>query len=300
MVTASSYLLKLLTDEEQPQAGDAAGSEEFYARLSSSAEHLSGQFPVLLVAVGAVGVYHLARADRAAVLLLGFPFVGWLVHALTDGVKDFYVFLIPAYLVFALWVSFGTAVLLRRAEDLGRSRSAALRGALPVALPALALAVIVLGVWWDYGGNDRSADYRGRALIEAVAEKTAPNATVLHHRSSLWYMVLVEGRRRDLTLVDPFKTSWVRFNDIVWPDPLSRAEADARYDLDDTTGVAAARAAAESGPVYVLDPQALDPDEAGLRFFRDAGFEAVRADRDGRLYELVPPGREPYDDTARG
>ncbi len=294
LVTASSYLLKLLTDQEQPQANDAAGSEEFFARLSSSAEHLSGQYPILLVLVGAVGIHHLVRADRAAAVLSGVPFLGWLVHALTNGVKDFYVFLIPAYLIFALWIAVGTSVLLRTAEVLAQnSFSTALRKVAPIALLALAFAVLLLGAWGNYEENDRGGDYRGRRIVEAVVENAAPNATILHHRSPLWYMVLVERRRQDLTLVDPFKTSWIRFNDIVWPEPLTRAEADARYDLDDTTGVAAAREAARSGPVYVLDPDSLDPDEAGLRFFRDAGFDVVRAGEGGELYELVPPGREP-------
>lgn len=294
LVTASSYLLKLLTDEQQPRANDdASTTEELFARLSSSAEHLSGQFPVLLVLVGAAGVYYLARADRAAAVFTGVPFVGWLVHAITDGVKDFYVFLIPCYLIFAVWISFGAAVLLRRTEASSQSYPSAMRRAAPKALCALAFAVLIIGAWGSYGENDRSGDYRGRALVGAVAENAAPGATILHHRSSLWYMVLVEERRRDLTLVDPFKTSWIRYNDIVWPEPLTRPQADARYDLDDTTGVAAAREAAGNGPVYVLDPEALDGDEAGLDFFRDAGFDVVRAGEGGELYELVPPGREP-------
>ena len=294
LVTASSYLLKLLTDEQQPRANDdASTTEELFARLSTSVEHLSGQFPVLLVLVGAAGIYYLARADRAAAVFTGVPFVGWLVHALTDGVKDFYVFLIPCYLIFAVWVSFGAAVLLRRTETLFRSYPSAVRRAASIALCALAFAVLFIGAWITYGGNDRSGDLRGRALVEAVADNAAPGATILHHRSSLWYMVLVEERRQDLTLVDPFKTSWIRYNDIVWPEPLTRPQADARYDLDDTTGVAAAREAARNGPVYVLDPKALDGDEAGLSFFRDAGFDVVRAGEGGELYELVPPGREP-------
>ncbi len=300
LVTASSYLLKLLTDVEPPgeAASEAASDpwrEELLARLATSAEHLSGQFPALLVLVGALGIYHLARADRAAALFSGALALGWLLHALTDGVKDFYVFIIPAYLVFALWVAVGVGVVLRWAEDAAQRSTTFPKRSLPVVLSALfLLAAPLMGLWQTYEKVDRSEDYRGRQLVEAVAENAAPGATVLHHRSPLWYMVLVEGRRRDITLVDTFKTSWIRFDDIVWPDPLNRPEADARYDLDDTTGVAAAREAARSGPVYVLDPNALDPDEAGLRFFEEAGFEAVRVGGTGSaLYELFPPGREP-------
>jgi hypothetical protein len=94
-------------------------------------------------------------------------------------------------------------------------------------------------------------------------------------------MVLVERRRRDLTLIDPFETSWVRFNDIVWPDPLDAAQSAARYKTDDVTGVQTAREAAKSGPVYVLDPESTSR-------LREGGFDMIRASENARLYELVP------------
>lgn len=291
LVTASSYLLKLLTDVEPPAGTSDPWREELLARLSTTVEQLSGQFPVLLVPIGALGLYFLARTDRAAALFTGLLASGWFLHAVTDGIKDFYVFIIPAYMMFSAWISVGTGVALRWIEDAAGRSTVVPRKVLPAGFAAILLAATVLGAWWTYGKVDRSEDLGGREAIEAVAEDVAPGATVLHHRSQLWYMVLVEGRRRDLTLVDPFNTSWNRFNDIVWPDPLNRAEADARYDLDDTTGVAAAKEAAKNGPVYVLDPNSLNPDKAGLRFFEEAGFEAVRVD--GELYELVPPGRAP-------
>jgi hypothetical protein len=95
-------------------------------------------------------------------------------------------------------------------------------------------------------------------------------------------MVLVEGRRRDLTLTDPFCTSWDRHTDVVWPDQISAAEAADRYGTADTTGVESAREAAQSGPVYLLAN-----DRARLEVFRDAGFDVVPVGKDSLLYELV-------------
>jgi len=121
-----------------------------------------------------------------------------------------------------------------------------------------------------------------------VADNAAPGATVLHHRSSLWYMVLVEERRQDLTLVDPFKTSWIRYNDIVWPEPLTRPQADARYDLDDTTGVAAAGSPAQARlrdehgqRHYVM----VEPANAGDRF--PEGETVIIVRRDGATFYAV-------------
>ena len=120
-------------------------------------------------------------------------------------------------------------------------------------------------------------------MVEAVARGTQRGATVLHHRSSLWYMVLVEERRRDLTLIDPFCTSWDRHTDVVWPDPISAAQADARYKTGDTSGIGAAREAAKNGPVYVLAQKKIE-----IERFRQAGFDAIPIGEARLLYELKP------------
>ena len=84
-------------------------------------------------------------------------------------------------------------------------------------------------------------------------------------------------------MIDPFETSWVRYNDIVWPAPLDAARSDARYKTDDITGVQTAREAAKTGPVYVLDPEGADASR-----LREAGFDLVRVDENTKLYELIP------------
>ena len=303
LVTGGSYLLKLLADLETgaPPGSDEVPSrsqpvlQDVADRLTIHGEYLYGQFPLLLMLAGLLGALYLVRTDRPASLLLGISFVGWLVHALTYGVEDYHVFLIPAYVILSLFVAVGVGVVLRRAASLaGRSFGSSLpRTALMLVLCGLALAVALFGVRESYAAEDRSGEDFGRRTIESVARTVAPNATILHHRSSLWYMVLVEGRRRDLKLVDPFKTSWLRYEDVVWPDPLNSAEAAERYGTGDISGVAAARRASREGPVYLLDHdilgQVVDADT-----FREAGFEAVPVDGEVGLYELVPEGGEPY------
>ncbi len=303
LVTGGSYLLKLLADLE---TGAAPGSDEVPSRsqpilqdvadrLTIHGEYLYAQFPLLLMLAGLLGALHLVRKDRAAALLLGITFLGWLVHALTYGVEDYYVFLLPAYVILSLFVTVGVGVVLRKAVSLaGRLvESPRSRTALVLVLSGLALAVPLFGVRESYASEDRSGEDFGRRTIESVAENVAPDATVLHHRSSLWYMVLVENRRRDLTLVDPFKTSWLRYEDVVWPDRLNAAQSAERYGTADISGVEAAWRAAEEGPVYLLDHDILGR-VVGEGTFREAGFETVPVDGEVGLYELVPEGGEPY------
>jgi hypothetical protein len=139
------------------------------------------------------------------------------------------------------------------------------------------------GIGESYARNDMSDDYRGAEILDDVAENAAPNSTVLHHRSNLYYMVMVEERRQDLTLVDPF---WhnrdIGYADIVWPADVDLATADRRYGTDDRSGVTAAEIASKKGPLYVLAQP--DLNRSGLY---EAGWRTVQVQ--GALYELIPP-----------
>jgi hypothetical protein len=286
LVTGGSFLA-----ESSEKGRNCSPSSLALSDASTKAElfgdQLLGQFPIVLMLVGIMAAFYLLFTDRATAVLLGTLFFGCLVQAavyLQLGIEDFYVFLIPAFLTFGLCISAGLGPLLRAVDNLEIGSNA--RSILLVVLSAVMLVVPVLGLRDAYAAHDRGGDYGGRRAIEAVAGNVQNGATVLHHRSPLWYMVLVEERRRDLTLIDPFCTSWDRHTDIVWPDPFNAAEAADRYGTDDTTGVEAAREAAGSGPVYLLANG-----RARLHSFREAGFEVVPVGKGGFLYEIVPESR---------
>jgi hypothetical protein len=237
--------------------------------------------------VGVLAVVYLLFRDRAAAVLLGVLFFGCLgqtIVYLQLSIEDFYVFLIPAFLAFGLAISAGLGVLLRWTENLAVGPVAV--RAILIVLSLLMLATPFVGVRESYKAHDRSGDFGGRKTIEAVAGNVKPGATILHHRSPLWYMVLVKRQRRDLTLIDPFCTSWDRHTDIVWPDKIAAAEVAGRYGTDDTTGVEAAKKAAKNGPVYLLANA-----RSSLEPFREAGFDVVPVGTGHLLYELVPRGR---------
>src|SRR5829696_837742 len=256
-------------------------------KLGLLAEHLLGQFSIILVLVGVFAAVFLLFRDRAAAVLLGTLFFGCLGQAVVYlhlGIEDFYVFLIPAFLAFGLCISAGLGVVLRWTE--GLAAGSATGRIIVLVLSFLMLAIPLVGVRGAYAVHDRSGDLGGRKTIETVASNVKRNATILHHRSPLWYMVLVERRRRDLTLVDPFCTSWDRHTDVVWPAEISASEAADRYGTGDTTGVEAARRAARKGPVYLLTNA-----RSNLGSFREAGFDVVPVGKRGELYRLVPGDR---------
>jgi hypothetical protein len=286
LVTGGSFLAES-AEKGRHCSPSALALADPSTKLSLLTNHLLVQFPIVLMLVGVLAAVYLLFRDRAAAILLGTLFFGCLGQAilyLQLGIEDFYVFLIPAFLAFGLCISVGLGAVLRWTENL--AIGSATRTAVLLILSLLMFAIPLLGAREAYEAHDRSGGFGGRMTIEAVAGNVKRNATILHHRSPLWYMVLVERRRRDLTLIDPFCTSWDRHTDIVWPDQIDAARSADRYGTDDTTGVEAARKAAKNGPVYLLANA-----RSSLEPFREAGFDVVSVGKDKPLYELVPESR---------
>jgi len=271
------------------------GPSELPNRMLFYLGHLLDNLHPVVVMVALTGAAAVVIKDRATGIFLGFLFLGWLFYAVENDIPDVSLYFIPTYLVLSLWAAAGFGALLAEVEALVRGVSRAKRWAVLGALSALLLFLPLLGVGETSAKVDMSGVYRGQKEIEAVAANAAPNATILHHRSSMWYMVLVEKRRTDLTIVDPFfHNTEVSYADIVWPDDISLATTDRRYGTDDLSGVSTAKMAARKGRVYLLDQGV-----ANLESFRKAGFRVVPV-KEGLLYELVPRGREPYAKTADG
>lgn len=295
LVSGGSFLLKNVLDLAGATGGGGSGgaaeglwsqAREALGRLSPTGEYVGGQFPALLLVIGVAGLVCLVVTDRPAAALLGIPFVGWTAHAVAYTVEDFYIFFIPSYLIFGLFIAAGAGLALRGAGSVAERLPARAGAVMIVCVCALVLAIPLARTSATYGSEDRSEDYFGGEILNTVAAKTEPGATVLHHRSALWYMVLVEERRRDLTLVDPFETSWVRQTDLVWPDDLDAEESARRYGTDDLSGAKTARLAAERSPVYLLDR-----DPATRKRLAESGLLVETVDRRAGLYELSPGDR---------
>jgi hypothetical protein len=272
------------------------GPLELPGRMVFYWEHLLENMNLLVAMVALTGAVITLIRDRAVGVFLGFLFSGWLFHAVENDIPDIDLYFIPTYLVLSLWAAVGIGALLAEIEALLARFPRVAKGVILGVLSATLLVLPLLGVGETYAKVDMSDVYLGRKEIETVAENAAPNATILHHRSSLWYMVLVEKRRRDLTLVDPFfHNTEVSYADIVWPDDIDLATTDRRYGTDDFSGVKAAKKAAKKGRVYVMDQRYVQG-----QALQNAGFRVVPVDKDGILYELVPPGREPYAQKQTG
>lgn len=285
--TSFGRLLEFLSGGDLLGVLLAFGPAELPERFALYTDYLFRDFSPFLVLVGILGAVVLLLRDRAGAALIGLPFLGWLFYALEYNIYDFQLYFIPTYMMLVLFVAVGADTLLWAIESPGQVSAITprVRTAVLVVASTALLVVPLLGAPEAYAANDRSDDYRGARVIETVAEKTEPNSTILHHRSCLWYMVLVEERRQDLRIIDPWYPSWTRHTDIVWPEDLDAAATERRYGISDDTGVNAARKAAEDGPVYILDQEG-----NGFHHFYDAGFRTLYVE--GILYRLIPPGED--------
>jgi hypothetical protein len=259
--------------------------DEGLARLASLWGYFSSELHAGILLVAALGIIMMLLEDRAGALLLGAPLLGWLVYAVGYDIFDYFLYFIPSYLMLALFISVGSGRLLDDAEGLMVEYSSLLRRAALILISVSLLYLAVSGIGEDYTLVDRSQDLEGRRILETVAEKTAPNATVLHHRSPLPYMIVVEERRKDLTLVSPWYPS--RNPQRVWSASGAPDDEFPSAKSVSSTGVADARVAARKGPVYTLG------DGLELCNFQNTGFSVIRVEGD-LLYEIVPPDRAPY------
>ena len=248
----------------------AFGPEELPARFNLYLDYLfgqNGQFHLALVFVAMLGAFHLVRQDRTAAALLGFLFVGWLFHALEYDIEDIEYYFISTYLILAVFVAAGFAALLGGLESMVDEWPGPAGRLVLAVLCVLAVALPLYGLWDTYAEVDRSGDYHGRKIIETVAQQTKPGATILHHRSPLSYMVLVEQRRKDLSLLGYLE------------DPGPPA-------------VIKVLRAMEQGPVYILFPGKettiyyLGVEDA-TRMYRNVGLELNAVNEETLLYEFI-------------
>lgn len=265
----------------------AFGPSELPGRVAFYFGHLSENFHFGLIVLAVVGFGGLVVWRRPLAVFTGFLFAGWVFYAIQNDISDIEVYFIPTYLIFSVWISCGVALLVEECEAFVGNAERPVMRMLPFLLAGAVMLLPVSGVFATYTENDRSEDYRARQIIENVARNVPQGATVLHLRSNLWYMVLVEERRTDLTLVDPFQ-GWEggNYSDVVWPEKLTMPEKRLAYGIGDPTGVTAATRATERGDeVYLLAHEALR-----FEYFEAAGFGVERVE--GDLYRIIPPDGE--------
>ncbi len=170
------------------------------------------QFTALGAILGIAGVAFLwGKLQGFTVAGLG-SFISLVIYAIAYNSFDSYVFLIPAFIVFGLWVSVGllnlSVSLLALAEKAQRSWITSNRSRIVPAV--LAAAVIGMPVWsigFNYAGVDISDDTQANDYVVGAIETAGQRAIIISEdipTFGLWYQSLVVEPDQDVAIIATF------------------------------------------------------------------------------------------------
>ena len=228
---------------------------------------------IFLPIAGLVGIALLLRARPAVgALLAGVVLVGLYVYSNYDQLEHY--LLVP---LLGLAVAGGAALesLARAVPRRSVNVDGIASGRVVAAIWAVVAVALLLGNWQVV---DRSADRRGDAYIDQVFDVLPPDAAILsywHASTPLWYGQHVDGRRRDVLILDD--------SNIVNDGWGTREDAIA--------ALVCAR------PVFIIRPveSELDPTRARFTLRRFAtiavGAQGASTIVRGPLHEVVPDAR---------
>jgi hypothetical protein len=163
------------------------------------------------------GLVLLTRRCRSLLILTGLSFVTIVGFNLFYGIGDIYVFYIPAYLIWVLWMGLGLALLSETAESL--TEVATTRKFLGLVPAVLALALPAWMLLTRYSQTDQSQNNLVRATWERIlSEPIPPNAILVSNDRDemvpLWYLQYVEGIRTDLAGLFPLIQATPEWTDV--------------------------------------------------------------------------------------
>ncbi len=200
-----TYLSMFLSGDSSGRYWDFA----FFDRLDVLARFPLNEFSVFGLALAVVGLVYVWRRRRVlAVYGLSLcVLVGFVV--LTYSIHNVYNYLIPAYLLLAVWTGCGAQALLSFGLQLADVRRLRWAQSGQYLFSPLAAAVLLLLPVWLVARNlprvDRSDDYSAHDFALTTLDGVKPHATIITDSwtaSPLWYAQLVEGYRHDV-LVSP-------------------------------------------------------------------------------------------------
>ena len=168
------------------------GSPESWDRLRSAAALLLGQFGLPAVILGFAGLLFFSSPARLR-LVTAWCAAAFTAFALGFGTLDSYVYLLPAFIAFAIWIGQGAAGMLRLNPRLGE------------AVCALLLVSLFLRAGANWPQVDASRDSEAERFGARIMQEAPPDAILFARGDravfTLWYFHFALGQRRDLAVI---------------------------------------------------------------------------------------------------
>ncbi len=189
------------------------------ARITSWLAMLRQQFTWLGLALGLAGVWELWEENRQWLVYSLTSFGAVVIYSVTYDTTDSYVYLIPSYVIFTVWVACGAWYLLREIwlPWATRRRDRGWNGSRLIWVPSLCLFLLpVLVARTNLPAVNLSADREAYDYAAQVFASTPPDAVVLAdtdaHIFSLWYVRYVVATEPAAVVVAEglFQYQWYR------------------------------------------------------------------------------------------
>jgi hypothetical protein len=194
-------------------------------KLADYAVTLVTQFTPPGVVLGLAGIVRQITSRRRVVTFLAPAFALQAVMAAAYEVPRYWVFFIPSFVLFGLWIGEGIAWIEQATKDwVTRStRLSAAAGGLPALAPTALLAALVVAILLarnyaplreahldggplDIWRQDLKKGYTARRFVENSLPQVDEGATIVadwEQATPLWYARQIEGRRRDVRVIYP-------------------------------------------------------------------------------------------------
>ena len=175
-------------------------------RWSIVGSQLMGAYGPVGIALAVAGIAGLVAEERRAALVTGTAFAAYVFYGVVYVVPDVAVFLIPAYLILAVWIGVGVSALVTLVTRRIASRAASLRGLVyPVALSLLFLMPVSLLASNMPRVNQRGAGAPAEAWGRYVLGLPIPEGAAILVDSEkiapLYYLQVNENVRPDLDIL---------------------------------------------------------------------------------------------------
>ncbi len=170
------------------------------------------QFTALGAILGIAGVTFLWGRNRGFTIAGLASFLSLVIYAIAYNSFDSYVFLIPAFIVFGLWVAAGllnlTVSLMAFAE---KATAGWLKDNSRRMAPAILIAAVIgMPVWsvaFNYGGIDISDDTEAQEYMDSAFLSAGESAIIISEdipTFGLWYQSLVAEPEQDVAIIAVF------------------------------------------------------------------------------------------------
>ncbi|MBI3914937.1 MAG: hypothetical protein HY327_12220 [Chloroflexi bacterium] len=191
---------------------------QYPAQISALAKLLFDQFGLVGVALGLWGATELFRQSRRLASALAVAFGLQMLFAIGYYSRDSYIYLIPGFMIFSLWIAVGLHFLVNQLTNYLAHRGMRAQWHLP-AVSALLLLLPATNLVANFSAMDLSQDTRaleyGKQVFAAVPDNAVIIADGDEHIFALWYYRYVEKPNSRVAVIAKGLAGYAWYRDIL-------------------------------------------------------------------------------------